>query len=216
MRKLWPPVVALAALIIAAAGIVLGSAASLPLTAQRLTVADATLAAPAQTTCTLEPVADATIDQAAPASNAGSATTLEVRSHLGANRRSLLRFDPTACGAPAGATVVSATLTLTVVTLPTEVVAYGLGHLDATWDGSTVTWNNAPGIAWSAGGVEVHAASTTATFDVVQEFLSLDTAHDGWVLHDATEDFEDYPIWTTFASSEAASDGPVLEIVYAS
>jgi hypothetical protein len=128
----------------------------------------ATLSLEAATT-TLAPVADTTLQSAFPGNNIGGEGSLWVGGRRqGGAARALLRFDLSSI--PAGSTINSVTLTLSVTRTPSGGVsslfdvhrvleAWGEGNNDSGGrgtpaDANEATWNNrlAPGTAWTTAG----------------------------------------------------------------
>jgi hypothetical protein len=188
-------------------GVTFGLAASLGLASQALTpYRTCTLTAtPATTTV----VTDASVRQATPGSNFGTATTFDVASGNALNRRTYLRFDLTACipAIPAAAIVRLATLRLYVTALPGVCRTLDLFRVTAAWGESTVTWtnqpfgttiNNPPGTSRSgsfAVGTPVgcqnrttgsYVVGGTVTSDVAG-FVSGGSSNFGWMLRDDVE-----------------------------
>ena len=101
---------------------------------------------PLSWTSTLNPVADAYVYSAAPATNYGAAPTLYVGSQsTSATGRALFRFDLSSI--PAGAMVQSATFQTYVVqssSSPTT-LDVELKRVDASWQEMVVSWNTQPG-----------------------------------------------------------------------
>ncbi|HEY3311331.1 MAG TPA: DNRLRE domain-containing protein [Anaerolineales bacterium] len=94
------------------------------------------------TTTTFVAVADAYIDSALPSTNYGSDVTVRLH-NSNPTRRGLLRFD--LASLPAGAQVISATLTLSVSSDGSP-VAGDVMAVNGAWEESTVTYANAPAV----------------------------------------------------------------------
>ena len=95
-------------------------AASLGVSSAKLTVSTYASSVP-PTTCTLSAAtADRYVNQASPLSNFGTASTLQVRSGLGSNRRAFVRFDLAPCSVPGNALVTSASLRLYMNSAPSS------------------------------------------------------------------------------------------------
>lgn len=195
---------------------VAASAAFLPVSSAQLTVSEGPAHVPV--TCTLNPEADAYVDQAADTSNFGGATELDVYSRSeGGNRRLLLRFELGQCSIPAGATIDSATLNLSMFSAPSIDRTYEAFRVTAPWTEGTVTFANQPAVAATA-------TSSTATgtnsgvvvsWDVlgdVEAFLA-GTANNGWRISDGVED-ADPSQESRFRSREAAAGVPTLTISF--
>jgi hypothetical protein len=131
-------------------------------------------------TISLQPVADTTLQATFPDSNFGDGTTFTVggRRH-GGRTRALMLFD-IANNLPAGATITSASLTVTVIGVPSGGVnsTFDLNRLTASWgEGSgtdhggspagagAATWNNrqgSSGSAWTTPGGDFVAAASAS------------------------------------------------------
>ena len=106
------------------------------------------------TTTTLNPVADAYVNQASSATNYGTATTLLIKGTSGSIENSYLRFDTT--NLPAG-TITGATLKL--YSTGASSTGYTVkAESNTTWVESSITYANAP----AAGSTITSVASTTA------------------------------------------------------
>jgi hypothetical protein len=112
---------------------------------------------------TLTSTADSYVQQGAPTTNSGTATTMLVQPNSGAVRRSLVNFDLPLT--PDGCTVTSASLKLWVSATggSRTMNAYQSG---GTWTETGVTWNNQPANTGSAVGVTSTAASSWTTWTV--------------------------------------------------
>src|SRR5467141_1991466 len=137
---------------------------------------------------------DATIDQAAPATNDGAATTVSTHTALAANQRSLLQFDLSPTGLNSNTAVKTSTLNL-VPTTPlfisrSQEVHRVTGATD--WTEGGVTWNTRDGVtAWlTAGGdfdptaTDTQPSGTTAATAVPFNVLSDSTSANipqGWL-----------------------------------
>jgi hypothetical protein len=227
----WTPLV-----IAVVAGLGFGPvyAAGLPvatkaLTAFRVCVLTAT---PSGTTV----VADALTNQASPNANTGSATTVNVRSSSGANRRAYLRFALTACSPaiPAGATVMVARLRLFLTAQPGSCRIEDIFRVGAGWTETGITWNNQPfgatinnpasGLRTDAISIGPSPCQNTATNAYVtgwvvttdvQAFVSGSATNNGWMIRDDAENATTSQN-ATYATKEAAtlSRAPQLAVTY--
>lgn len=189
------------------AGIGWASAASLNLVAHNLTpYRTCTVTATPTTTTT---VIDAGVRQASATSNFGNVTSLDIASGSGANRRTYLRFDLTACvpAIPASAIVRLATLRLYLTAVPAVCRTIDLFPVTSSWTESGITWNNQP---FGTSLNNPPSGSRTGSFDVgtpvgcqnrttgayvvggtvtsdVASFLSGGASNFGWMLRDDVE-----------------------------
>jgi hypothetical protein len=212
-----------------------GLAASLSFTSQALTPYRTCVISgtPATTTA----VADASVRQGSATSNFGTATTNNVATQSGQNRRLYIRFDLTQCNPaiPSSATVRLATLRMYVTALPVVCRTVDVFRVTATWTESAITWNNQPfGTAInnpaSGSAVDTFAvgtpvgcgnrtANTYTTGGVVTSsvasFLAGTQTNFGWMLRDDVEGSA-----TTYTQTYAAKDlgtaaqAPQLVITY--
>jgi hypothetical protein len=188
---------------------------------------------------TLQPVADAEIREQAPTSVFGGGTTV-VSGGLGtfagnATRRALIRFDPGA-EIPAGATIVSVEVGLSVVTVPSSPAnsIFELRRVRQEWLETGVSWNFRLGaeMAWQvpgAGGaedIEAEASSTVAvgglgryTFPSsdrlvadVQSWVDEPETNHGWLLMSQSEGV--LRTARHFASRESAANQPEMAVEY--
>jgi hypothetical protein len=202
------------ALVLLTAGTAVG--AGLSVSAEPSAVIRVTASVPAET-CDAVPVADAVVDEAAPATVAGASATVDVRSAPGADRRVYVRFDLAACAVPSGAEVRSARLRLSVVAPPAVDRTLEARRAVEPWTEGTVAWSAQPAVAASA-------ASTAATGTVagpVEWDVAADVAaivagsvdDEGWRIADVAEDD---PVGATasFAAREHADPAlrPVLTV----
>ncbi|MFQ5596260.1 MAG: DNRLRE domain-containing protein, partial [Anaerolineae bacterium] len=101
---------------------------------------------PSQTTVTLYPVADAYISQAAPTTNYGSSTRLDVQNldaEIPDDRRSYVGFDLSAI--PSNAVITSAGFKAYLYeALGSSSVSVQLRRVTSAWAFNTVTWNSRP------------------------------------------------------------------------
>src|SRR6267143_201799 len=137
---------------------------------------------------------DATINQAAPATNNGAATTVSTHTAAAANQRSLVRFDLSTTGLNSNTAVKTSTLNL-VPTTPlfisrSQEVHRITGATD--WTEGGVTWNTRDGVtAWTTVGgdfdptaTDTQPSGTTAAtaipFNVLSDSTSANIAQ-GWI-----------------------------------
>ncbi len=137
---------------------------------------------------------DATINQAAPATNDGAATTVSTHTALAANQRSLLQFDLSATGLNSNTAVKTSTLNL-VPTIPPFISRNQELHriIGATdWTEGGVTWNTRNGAtAWTTAGGDFDPtatdtqpsgtiAGTAVPFNVLSDSTSVNIPQ-GWI-----------------------------------
>ncbi len=180
-------------------------------------------------------MAEASIDEQYPSSNAGSATTMDVQSKKSRNRRSYVRFDLTLCSPaiPASATIVDAQLHLFVTSLAANCRTIDLFRVTASWAEDTLSWNNQP-FGTAIGnpptsqrsssadvGLTGSCANTTSGYVVwaatadVQAFVAGAATNHGWMLRDDVEG-SGATRTNTFATAEGnnADRAPRLLITY--
>ncbi len=172
--------------------------------------------APAPKLVSLPSVADAHVKEAQPDNSSKNIGIMTVRSEIGKNYRSFVRFDTS--NIPAGASVNSATLTLCAVMVGSQ-RTYEVRRVTQTWGEASVTWNNQPTAAAAA-----TASATTPltpgcmTWDVsadVQAWVN-GTGNFGWRVNDRSEDGAKQSS-TDFRTSEdtlAPGQLPKLEVTY--
>lgn len=139
-------------------------------------------AAPPCTTQTVTATRDAWVRSDATGDNAGTGTTLQVKSQSGQNRRSLVGFTlPSA----AGCTLVSATLRLHAGTAATGRTIQAL-QLAGTWTETGVTWATQPATTGTA--ATASSALGWVEFDTttIVQAQYAGTSH-GFLVRDATE-----------------------------
>ena len=106
---------------------------------------------------------DATVNQAAPATNNGAATTVSTHTAQNANQRSLVRFDLSTTGLNSNTALKTSTLNL-IPTTPlftsrSQEVHRITGATD--WTEAGVTWNTRNGaLAWAMPGGDFDATAT--------------------------------------------------------
>lgn len=228
-------VIAVAAGLLIGSGVTLGAAASLSLTSQSLTPYRTCVltATPATTTV----VTDAGVRQGVPSTNFGTATSLDVASGTGVNRRTYLRFDLASCSPaiPAAAIVRLATLRLYVTAMPTACRTIDLFPITAAWSETSITWNNQsfgtainnPPSASRTGSFAVgtpvgcqnpttgtYVSGGTVTSDVAS-FVAGSRTNFGWMLRDDVEGSATTRT-VTFSSKNLGmpSQAPQLVITY--
>lgn len=105
--------------------------------------AKVTVTRPAQqTTVSFTPVKDAMVKAAAATSNFGAATNMQCSGQSGFAKQMFLQFNVS--GLPAGATIVSATLTLNPQASYTGHSIAAHTAPSTSWGETTITWNNKP------------------------------------------------------------------------
>jgi hypothetical protein len=177
-----------------------GSAASLNVNTQNLTPYRTCIVTATPTTTTSE--IDASVRQATPTGNFGTATTVDVASAASANRRTYLKFDLSGCtpAIPSSATVRVATLRIYASALPTTVCrTLDIFRVTATWAEATITWNVQPtsnatrtdsfDIGTAAGCQNIAAGYVTGA-DVtadVSAYVAGTATNYGWMIRDDTE-----------------------------
>ena len=174
-----------------------------------------------QSTLILQPDATAGLDtqihEGVPTANYGTISTFGLRNYSSTpfSIKGLLQFDLS--GIPAGATITSATLTLTTkfFTAGTDfyVTVY---RVTSTWDELAVTWNTQPTVGASiATGQLASVSDTSADFDLttaVQNWYSGAWTNYGLRID---KDVNENKAITVYSSDEAtASYRPKLVIVY--
>src|SRR6266550_581379 len=137
---------------------------------------------------------DATISQAAPATNNGAATTVSTHTAQNANQRSMVRFDLSATGLNSNTALKTSTLNLVpatpLFTSRTQEVHRFTGTTD--WTEAGVTWNTRDGVlAWATPGgdfdptaTDTQPSGTTAgtaiSFNVLSDSTSANIPQ-GWI-----------------------------------
>lgn len=209
------PLVAVYGVLAALAAAGLAVAATLGVTSATLTTYGAAASIPAST-CTLTADADADVDEQFKTANNGALTTMSVEDRTNQRRRSFVHFDVASC-LPAGALVVSATLSLHLATAPAPSRTYDAQRAAGAWTES-VNWNSQPGVAGTAVGVatgttDAVTLSWPVTTDV--QLFANGTANDGWRIADAAEGANSRAVGT-FRTREwgTAAERPTLSITY--
>ncbi len=168
--------------------------------------AKVTITRPAPTvTLTFTPVKDATVKVAAPTSNFGTLSNLQVSTQSGFAKQVFLQFNVT--GIPAGATVTSATLQLASQTTGTgrPVAAHTVSS--TSWGETTVTWNTKPAMGATLSTVSTHTAGADTSWIVTSAVTGNGNKSFGL---DST-----FPGDTNFHSRESgAATSPELVVVY--
>src|SRR5713226_2577364 len=137
---------------------------------------------------------DATINQAAPATNNGAATTVSTHTAAAANQRSLVRFDLSATGLNSNSALKTSTLNL----IPTTPLFFSrnqeVHRITGTtdWTEAGVTWNTRNGVlAWTMPGGDFDPTATdtrpsgtsagaAVSFNVLSDSTSANIPQ-GWV-----------------------------------
>jgi hypothetical protein len=215
-RLLAIAVLASAAALVVASGLVTGSAAGLSLSSQKLTVwKSATTvpvcASPGNQTITTN--RDAYLDQADANKNLGTGVSdLFVMSKSGSdNRRLIVGF--TLPAVPAGCSVTAATLRLnsTSGVSGRTIDAYRAG---GTWTEGGVTWNNQPSMAGTAVGAPSSSATGWRTWDVLAHVQAMYSgSNDGFLLRDRTEGTRASPE-QKYQSREGSPNDPQLVLTF--
>jgi len=223
----WIPL-GLAAIVLVSS-VVVGSAASLPVTTQQMV---------AYKTCTLtgfvspSSVADTYVVQDGATNNFGNNADMRVKSDPGKARRPFVRFDLTRCSPsiPAGAIVKHAQLRLFVNNDPPSIRNYEVRRVTAPcpqglgtcWGETTLTWNNQPSVAGSptdtvticsGGACNNQYYAWTVTPDVAA-WLAGTAANYGWRVSDAAEGLSNAEAQFRTWNEGRAEHGPQLVIVY--
>jgi hypothetical protein len=202
-------------------------AAGLGLTAEDLTVSSGPTSVPL-TTCSVGAAADAYVYELNGGTNFGGATTLDVRSELQegililpdtpANKRTLVRFDLSACSIPSGASIQSAALQLFLSTAPGADRTYDAYRVTSAWTEGGVTWGTRPSTA--AGATATTTTGTTAGLTRqwgvsadVQAYVNGTATNHGWLVRDRSEGALQAQEGR-FQSREAAGNQPLLAISY--
>jgi len=136
-------------------------------------------------TRTLTSTADSYVQQGAPTTNSGTATTMLVQPNSAAVRRSLVNFDLPLT--PNGCSVTSASLRLWVSATGGSRTMYAY-QSGGAWTETGVTWNNQPATTGSAVGVTSTAASSWTSWTVtsiVQAQYS--GSNNGFIVQDSNE-----------------------------
>jgi hypothetical protein len=192
------------------------AAATLPVTAPRLTTVDRPETVPTKT-CSQESAADTFTDQASPSTNNGTGPELRVASRTGFAKRAFLRFDLSGCSIPPGAVVRSAELSLYMWSAPSATRTYGAYRLTSAWDETTLTWASAqPSAVGSATDTVTTGGAGFVRWDVtadVQAQVSAPGSSHGWALRDLTETGGTQRE-ARFLSREYGAGPPSLEIAY--
>jgi hypothetical protein len=108
---------------------------------------------------------DATVNQAAPATNNGAATTVSTHTAQNANQRSLVRFDLSTTGLNSNTALKTSTLNLIPTTPLFTSRSQEVHRITGTtdWTEAGVTWNTRNGVlAWTNPGGDFDATATDA------------------------------------------------------
>ncbi|HEY6379439.1 MAG TPA: DNRLRE domain-containing protein [Candidatus Dormibacteraeota bacterium] len=182
-------------------------AAALTLTSQRLTTLSSCMLDSFPSSAAID--ADTYVQQGSPATNAGAATSMVVRSSAGANDRIYVSFNLAKCSPaiPAAAIIRNATLNLYVTAIPaTTCRTLDIFKIAAAWSEAGITWNNQPvGASINNPPTAQRTSSTTVgpsspcvyttanqyipwsvTADVSQ-FVAGSATNNGWMIRDDTE-----------------------------
>jgi hypothetical protein len=153
---------AMAAAAIAAINVAVISAVAASAVAAPIAAAPSGAQAALPATATFGATNDAYVAQNAPTTNYGAETTLTATAAPGARKIVYLSFRVDTV--PAGATGITATLTLHRTThhLPADVSAWTVPN--AQWSEGTINYNNAPPLGSSLGTVHPDSSSSTVTF----------------------------------------------------
>jgi hypothetical protein len=155
---------------------------------------------------------DATIDEKAPSTNFGSATTLLVRSSSGGDARALLGFDLPASG---GCDVLFAQLRVFQES-GTALRPLAAHQVSSTWTESFVTWNNRPAEFAFPATAFAPGAGKWLTFDVAAQVRSMYSAgNNSLLLRDTSEHAASAQVETfTSANSITSSQRPQLFLFF--
>jgi outer membrane protein assembly factor BamB len=137
---------------------------------------------------------DATVNQAAPATNNGVATTVSTHTAQNANQRSVVRFDLSTTGLSANTALKTSTLNLVPTTPLFTSRSQEVHRLTGTtdWTEAGVTWNSRNGaLAWAMPGGDFDAtatdtqpsgtkAGTAISFNVLSDSTSANIPQ-GWI-----------------------------------
>jgi hypothetical protein len=181
--------------------------------------------------------ADTYVQQGAPATSAGAAASMTVRSSAGANDRVYVSFNLAKCSPaiPAAAIIRNATLNLYVTAIPaTTCRTLDIFRMAAAWTEAGITWNNQPvGVSINNPPTVQRTSSTTVgpsspcvyttanqyipwsvTADVTQ-FIAGSATNNGWMIRDDSEGSATARA-ETFATREAAvlTQAPQLTVSY--
>jgi alpha-L-arabinofuranosidase len=107
---------------------------------------------------------DAMVKFAAPTTNFGTATNMQVSGQTNFQKQMFLQFNVT--GIPAGATVVSATLRIDAQTTGTGRSITAHSVTSTSWTETGITWNTKPALGTARGTVSSHTANAYSEWDV--------------------------------------------------
>lgn len=193
-------------------------AATLAVTSARVTTSTIAASVP-ESTCTLAPQADTSLDRNSQNSNFGGSTALWVRAQNGPRqKRTLLSFDVASCGIPSGALLVSSTLQMKMTSATGANRIYGVHRVTEAWGEFTATYANQPTFT-STASATVNTGTTVATLSWsvmsdVDAFIKGTATNSGWLVKDADEGTNP-PVESIFGSREnATANRPTLVIGY--
>ena len=198
-----------------AIGATVASAASLGVTATKLTQF---------TTCTLDSTSGGIDDayaQEDAATTIHNSAVLDVKSATTtANQYTFVKFANllTSCPSLSGATTVTAaTLTLALTTAPTRAKTYTVSRVDpaGSFTQTTLTWNNKPGVVSTTTTFASGTTTGTRTADVTSDvtLFAGGTANQGWRIADLGTTTTDTGVFAS-AESTTAANRPKLTISY--
>jgi hypothetical protein len=195
------------------------AAATLSVTAGKVTVSARSYES--GTACTLSADADSYVARELAGSNFGGATSVQFSSDAVATRRAFLHFTLSGCSPsiPSDALVQSAKVRLTVSAVAAATRTYELHAASSSWDETSITWSNQPGVsstvtgtaAVSTGAAAGTVVEWTATSDV-QDFVTGAATNAGWRISDSSEGGVGTPLLLN--SRDASSGTPQLVITY--
>lgn len=171
----------------------------------------------AQTTVLLGATEDASIDAFSANANKGGQSTLESYPWgVSYSRRFLVNFDLTSI--PAGATIVSAKIRLTMSNTGGSQRTINAHLATASWEENLVTWNSFAG-QYNTGFVSatvIWPSVTVGEWDVTSNVQSINdgvVVNNGWLFKDNNEADMSQQYWY-FYSKESNVGQPELEIIY--
>jgi hypothetical protein len=171
-----------------------GSAASLTLTAEKLTSVSEASTVPISTCSLTISNADTYADQASSTTNFGTATTMLVQSRSASrNRRSYVKFDIASCSIPATAEVKTATLTLNMTVAPSASRTYNALRVTSSWletDPGGLDWGVQPTVAGVTSSQTIFTPTGDKTWNVqadVALYAAGTATNYGWSIRDSVE-----------------------------
>ena len=203
---------AVAIILIALAGIAIG--APRLLSTEEITGAQVFEAEQvAQTTITLNPTADAWVDQASPTSNLGTTLNLKIQSCSAANTRAYVKFDLSSI--PLGSTISSAVLQMPFNSwVGTGSFDYSVNEVPGTWSETGITWTNQPGVS---NFVDVVTIDNGLKFDDMgssAQAIVNGGANNGWVIKTNPEGSNNCNFLGIIVTSRESSNKPTLTVTY--